>query len=343
MALEIKQGLKTTQKISLSAELKHSITILTLGRFELEKLIIDELEKNPCLVGVAKQEENNQLHYEELKRALQNSYNQNDYMERYNDIKSNEEISSNDQKREFADTSSTNSIHSHIENQIAVMRLSSYEKECIYTILQYIDDTGFLNTDIKTISENHDIHYDDVKIDTEILVRNFCTKNNLYYTIIRPTAVIGKGSVWVTEPLKRMDTKLGLKLIDHGKQPACLIDAENLANGIFLCMTKEAAHNQTFFFMDDWEVSWKQYFTDLGVMKGKKISNSIPFTLAFLLASIAEILFPLFGKNPPLAKKSAIATGTNRLVSTEKAKTLLGWTSKISYPISMQRIKESLN
>jgi nucleoside-diphosphate-sugar epimerase len=78
-------------------------------------------------------------------------------------------------------------------------------------------------------------------------------------------------------------------------------------------------------------------------MKGKKISNSIPFTLAFLLASIAEILFPLFGKNPPLAKKSAIATGTNRLVSTEKAKTLLGWTSKISYPTSMQRIKESLN
>ena len=187
------------------------------------------------------------------------------------------------------------------------------------------------------------IHYDDVKIDTEILVRNFCTKNNLYYTIIRPTAVIGKGSVWVTEPLKRMDTKLGLKLIDHGKQPACLIDAENLANGIFLCMTKEAAHNQTFFFMDDWEVSWKQYFTDLGVMKGKKISNSIPFTLAFLLASIAEILFPLFGKNPKKKKKSAIATGTNRLVSTEKAKTLLGWTSKISYPTSMQRIKESLN
>lgn len=169
MALEIKQGLKTTQKISLSAELKHSITILTLGRFELEKLIIDELEKNPCLVGVAKQEENNQLHYEELKRALQNSYNQNDYMERYNDIKSNEEISSNDQKREFADTSSTNSIHSHIENQIAVMRLSSYEKECIYTILQYIDDTGFLNTDIKTISENHDIHYDDVKFAIETI------------------------------------------------------------------------------------------------------------------------------------------------------------------------------
>lgn len=170
MALEIKQGLKTTQKISLSAELKHSITILTLGRFELEKLVIDELEKNPCLVGVAKQEENNHSqHYEELKRALQNSYNQNDYTERYNDIKSNEEISSNNQKREFADVTSSSSIHAHIENQISVMRLSAYEKECVCTILQYIDDTGFLNTDIKIISENHDLHFDDVKFAIETI------------------------------------------------------------------------------------------------------------------------------------------------------------------------------
>lgn len=105
------------------------------------------------------------------------------------------------------------------------------------------------------------VHYDDAKIDTETLVRDFCTKNDMVYTIIRPSAVIGKGSVWVTEPLKRIDTPLGLKLIDNGKQPACLIDAENLANGIFLCITKDVAANQTYFFMDDWDATWKQYFT----------------------------------------------------------------------------------
>jgi RNA polymerase sigma-54 factor len=170
MALEIKQGLKTTQKISLSAELKHSITILTLGRFELEKLISDELEKNPCLVGIPKHEEKEQIqHYEELKRALQNSYNQNDYTERYNDIKSNEEISSSGQKREYADVTLSNSLHSFIEEQISIMRLSSYEKECVLTILQYIDDNGFLNTDAKSISESHSLHLDDVKFALETI------------------------------------------------------------------------------------------------------------------------------------------------------------------------------
>lgn len=186
------------------------------------------------------------------------------------------------------------------------------------------------------------VHYDDAKIDTETLVKDFCTQNNIIYTIIRPSAVIGKGSVWVLEPLKRMDTAIGLKLIDKGKQPACLLDAENLANGIFLCITKKEAQNQTYFFMDDWDVSWKQYFTDLAAMKGKTVGSSIPFWLAYSLASVAEFIFPLFGKHPPIAKKSAQATGRNRLVSTQKARTELDWTSVVSYKESMQRIKDSL-
>ena len=186
------------------------------------------------------------------------------------------------------------------------------------------------------------VHYDDAKIDTETLVKEFCAKNNIIYTIIRPAAVIGKNSVWVLEPLKRIDTAVGLKLIDNGKQPACLLDAENLANGIFLCITKDAAHNQTYFFMDDWNISWKQYFTDLAAMKGKTTGSSIPFPIAYGLASIAEIVFPLFGKNPPLAKKSVKATGTNRTISTQKARKELGWTSLITYEDSMRRIKESL-
>jgi len=184
------------------------------------------------------------------------------------------------------------------------------------------------------------VHYDDAKIDTETLVKEFCKNNRMIFTIIRPSAVIGKGSVWVVEPLKRMDTALGMKLIDHGKQPACLIDAENLAQGIFLCITKPAAHNQTYFFADDWDVSWKQYFNDLAAIKNKNVEQSFPFRLAYTIATIAEFIFPIFGKAPPLAKKSVQATGTNRTVSTEKARKELGWRSDISYPESMRRIKE---
>ena len=77
-------------------------------------------------------------------------------------------------------------------------------------------------------------------------------------------------------------------------------------------------------------------------MKGKKLSGSMPYSLAYFIASIAEIIFPLFGKKPPLAKKSAQATGKNRTVSTQKARSELGWTSAKTYEQSMQEIKESL-
>ena len=186
------------------------------------------------------------------------------------------------------------------------------------------------------------IHYDDAKIDTEFLVKEFCTKHNIIYTIIRPSAVIGVGSVWVLEPLKRIDSTVGLKLIDHGKQPACLIDAENLANGIYLCIIKQEAYNQTYFFMDDWNISWHQYFTDLANFQHKKIGSSIPYGFAYFFASISEKVFPFFGKNPPIAKKSVQATGTNRTVSTKKAQEELGWKSYISYQQSMERIKNSI-
>jgi RNA polymerase sigma-54 factor len=170
MALEIKQGLKTTQKLSLSAELKHSITVLTLGRFELEKLINEELEKNPCLVSLpTRQELEINQNYAELKQSLLKSYDNSDYTERYNDIKSIELISNNNTNREIADLSQFTSLHAFIENQISMLRLSDYEKECSLIILQYLDDNGFLATDLNTIADNHKIYLDDIKFALETI------------------------------------------------------------------------------------------------------------------------------------------------------------------------------
>ena len=203
----------------------------------------------------------------------------------------------------------------------------------------HYDATHFLLKDAKAHNVKHFIYVSSVGVASGI-DRNKIIPDE---TTLLVKTVIGKGSVWVLEPLKRMDTKLGLKLIDDGKHPACLLDAENLANGIFLCMTKDIARNQTYFFMDDWNISWKEYFTDLVAMKGKKVGSSMPFWLAYFIASTAEFIFPLFGKNPPIAKKSAKATGTNRTISTQKARKELGWTSVITYKESMKRIKESLS
>lgn len=142
MALELKQNLKTTQRLSLSTELKNSITILSLGRLELENFISEELEKNPCLIG--------------LKKSGQTKHTPIEH-------------SSHLQPREFADNTSKYSLHHNLTQQISMLRLSLYEQNCVKVILQYIDDNGYLSTPLEEIANQQDIFYDDLKYALELI------------------------------------------------------------------------------------------------------------------------------------------------------------------------------
>ena len=66
-------------------------------------------------------------------------------------------------------------------------------------------------TDEDTHINKTGIYYDDAKIDTEQLVKNFaliiCA-----YTIIRPSAVIGVGSVWINEPLQKNEVIIRVRI-----------------------------------------------------------------------------------------------------------------------------------
>ena len=61
---------------------------------------------------------------------------------------------------------------------------------------------------------------------------------------------------------KRMKSSLGLELIDKGKQPPCLIDADQFGGRYLLMHFEKVFALTNLFFMDDWD-SWKKYFTSL--------------------------------------------------------------------------------
>lgn len=183
------------------------------------------------------------------------------------------------------------------------------------------------------------ILYDDVKIDTEELVRTCCSEHRMAWTLVRPSAVVGPESVWVREPIERIVSKGFFPLIDGGKHSACLIDARNLADGIYRMIINPKSHNQAYYFCDDFtEVTWKRYFTDLLALVGRQPSLSIPYKLIYPAAVVMEAVANLSGKKPLIAKKSLQAIGTDRRVSTEKAKQELGWRSVYGYAETMQYI-----
>lgn len=186
------------------------------------------------------------------------------------------------------------------------------------------------------------VHYDDAKIDAEELVKSFCTQHNIIYTIVRPAAVIGPDSIWVREPLKRATSFFGVKLVDDGQKDACLIDAKNLADGIYKTMTVPTAHNQIYFFMDEYGISWKQYFTDLLALKGFQPKGKISRSTALTMAKVMNVIFPPLGLQPPIGIKSVIATSSDRRVIVKKARTELNWKSHVTYKDAMEKIRKSL-
>ena len=223
--------------------------------------------------------------------------------------------------------------------------LKNHAKHFIYIssfgIATYIDRSqGLPNEETPLIKSG--VYYDDAKIDTEEYLKSFCVRHRIKYTIIRPAAVIGPESVWVKEPLKRASSCMGVKLIDQGKWDACLIDADNLADGIFRTLTYPIAENQAYYFMDEYGVTWKEYLTDLLSIKGLHTKGNISKKTALLIAHFMEFAFPLVGLKPILGIKAVMATGSDRRVSVDKARKELEWQSTVSYADAMNKISNSL-
>lgn len=187
------------------------------------------------------------------------------------------------------------------------------------------------------------IPYNDAKIDTESFVKSFCTLNGIFYTIIRPGTIIGANSVWVREPLRRAKSRLGLRLINGGQEDACLIGVDNLVEGIFLCLILPEARNRIYFLVDNYGITWEQYFTDLLAIKGLKPKGNISKSMALSIARTQELLQPLFHFKSALTLKSVITTSSDRRVSINRAYIELGWDTRISYADVMKSIADSLN
>ena len=180
--------------------------------------------------------------------------------------------------------------------------------------------------------------YGDCKCEAEGVVRAHGEKTGLAYTIIRPANVTGPGSVWVRDVLDAF-FRGPLPLVDGGRYSASLLGVDNLVDGIWLAGTRPEAAGECFNFRDDWQVTWKRYLTDLGAMAGKRPLGSVPFPIAWRLAALFERVFDPLGLRPPITRMGAGITGRNNDVSAEKARRVLGWTTRVSYEEMLEKIE----
>ncbi len=193
-----------------------------------------------------------------------------------------------------------------------------------YSMKDFTEDVPLVKTGV---------HYGDVKIECEQLVRIYEGRGIMDVTIIRPANVLGPGSVWVKDLLDAYQ-RGPLPLIDHGAHNISGVFVENLVDGIILAMDSEIAKGRAYHFRDDYEVTWREYLESLGALIGKKPSVSLPFSLAWRLGRLTEFLWSplgLLGIRPPASRLAVGVMGRDNRVDTRRAREELGWETRIPW------------
>lgn len=182
-------------------------------------------------------------------------------------------------------------------------------------------------------------YYCDAKYDSEKLVMDYHNRGIIHATIVRPSNVIGPGSVWVSDFSNALIRKRVFPLIDNGKHHAALVYVENLVDGIMLTLMNDVAYGNIYHFCDDYNVDWQTYIYDLSKIIGKKVKfSSIPFPLAWVVATLMDVFIKPFGIKIDTTRHTVGLTGRANDVSTSKAQQELGWVTRISYQEAMARI-----
>jgi len=200
-----------------------------------------------------------------------------------------------------------------------------------------------LNRDIKGFKEDAKrvitkIPYCDTKIMAEDLVNDYCTKNSLPFTIIRPVNVIGPGSIWIKEVLDTF-LKMPVPLINGGNNPGAFIYIDNLIHGTLLAAESDKSNGKTYHFCDHYSITWKEYLQTVGSWIGKKTFGSVPFRLAWSLGWFFEKIFIPFGIRPPVTRLASGIMGKNLDVDTSLAEKDLGWTTLVPEEEAMNSLK----
>jgi len=208
----------------------------------------------------------------------------------------------------------------HVENVELTRRCLQLAKSCGATHFIFLSTIGVHGS--KTIDQAFSEHspllphnaYAETKIQAEQEVIDFCTKNTMAWTILRPPLVYGDnapGNIGMLQKLLRTGMPLPFGAFTNRRS---LISVENLCSVILHCLNNEKSHNQIYVLGDGIDRSTTELLRLLA-QRAQLPARLIPVP-AFLL----KIAAALTGQNKRLAP-----LWEDLRVDNSKSVTQLGW------------------
>jgi len=162
---------------------------------------------------------------------------------------------------------------------------------------------------------------------------HFYQKRGLTGCIIRPANIYGPGSgPWLRDVLTQIRRGVPV-LVDGGRFNAGLTYVENVADLFLLAADAQHANGQTYNVVDDEDVTWHHYFSDLAGLIGMPQVRSIPRALARPAARVMDSVWRWAGseQRPPITQEAFNLVAFPNYYCNEKAKRELGWWPKVKY------------
>ncbi|WDV48217.1 RNA polymerase factor sigma-54 [Clostridiaceae bacterium M8S5] len=156
MRLGFDLTLQQTQKLIMTPELRQAIKILQYSSLEIVEHVKNQIESNPMLdfnIKTNSDEQDNSINWKEY--AQKQSYT------RYDGASSREKDDNDFTFEKFYKVEET--LKEHLTTQLDISEINNEQRKIGEFIIECIDDNGYLNISIESISEQLNIDVDKVK------------------------------------------------------------------------------------------------------------------------------------------------------------------------------------
>lgn len=179
--------------------------------------------------------------------------------------------------------------------------------------------------------------YQRTKLNGEKLVWEFCRKNNLPFSIVRPGAIYGPGDMRLLK-LFRQVQKGTFPILGSGKVNYHLVYIDDLVAGFLLCGREEAALSEAFFFGHDRYISLNDMTALIArILEVDPPKIRFPVWPVYAAAILCEAICYPFKWDPPLFRRRVDFFTHNRAFTVAKAQRLLNYTPGLSIEEGFRR------
>jgi nucleoside-diphosphate-sugar epimerase len=185
--------------------------------------------------------------------------------------------------------------------------------------------------------------YSETKRASEAEVLRADRATALEAVILRPATVYGPHSTDVVVEMAKAIRAGHMLLINGGRAIAGLSYVENVVDLAVLSLGHDAARGGVFNVTDGLDITWRQFLGDLARGLGCRAPwLSAPYGVAYAVGFTLEHGYRLLRRAtglrtaPLLSRQAVQVLGRDQDFSNRKARELLGWEPRISYPAGLE-------